>query len=91
MPDRAARVDTMRAGSPLGVGSVILLPIERIVVRAEPGALGSAWVFAAMEPYALIVRSPDDTRVVALGAAEISLEQLRERIPGLDAVLAATS
>lgn len=87
MPDRAAGVDRVRAGRPLRVGSVTLLPVERVVVRAGPGPLGAAWVFAAREPYALIVRDADGVHALAVGAAEISLEQLRERIPELDAVL----
>lgn len=90
MPDRAARVDTVRAATPLRIGAVTLLPLERIVVRVERGVLGATWVFAAREPYALIVRDADGVRVVAIGVTGVSLEQLRERIPGLDAVLAAT-
>lgn len=88
MPDRAARVDTVRAGRPLRVGSVTLFPIVRVVVRAERAG-GAAWVFAAREPYALIVRDADGLRAVTIGET-VSLEQLRERIPGIDAVLAAT-
>ncbi len=88
MPDRAPS-DRVRAASPIRVGSVTLLPIERMVVRAERGTLGAGWVLGAKEPYALIVREAESLRVVAVAAAQVSLEQLRVEIAGLDAVLAA--
>ncbi len=65
-----------------------LLPIERVVVHSGMGALG-AWFTAAKEPYALVVRDAGGIRVVDIGATVLSLEALREGIPGLDAVLAS--
>ncbi len=88
MPDRAAQQDTVRAARALRVGAVTLLAIERIVVRGGRGASGPAWLFAAVEPYALIVRDAGGVRVVAFGDAGVSLEGLREAIPRLDAILA---
>ncbi len=84
-PDRAARRDDLRAAAPLRLGSVTLLPVERVVLRV----LGEGFVLASKEPYALVVRDAAGTAVVALEAAETSLAELRERIPGLDAALAA--
>ena len=86
MPDRAGQIDTVRAATSVRVGSVNLLPIERVVVQ-QGGSAQLAWVSAAVEPYALIVRDAFGIRVIDLGAEAASLEQLRERIPGLDALL----
>ena len=86
MPERAARVETLRAGKPLRVGDVTLWPIERVVVRSHPAARGG-WVIASVEPYALVVRDGRRLRVLELAGVSVSLAQLRERIPGLDASL----
>jgi len=88
MPERTSHAETVRAGTPLRVGSVTLLPIERVVVRSDMGALG-AWFTAAKEPYALVVRDAGGIRALDIGATPVSLEALREGIPGLDAVLAS--
>ena len=83
-----SHTETVRAGTPRGDGSVTLLPIERVAVHSGTGALG-AWFTAAKEPYALVVRDADGIRALDIGATAVSLEALREGIPGLDAVLAS--
>jgi hypothetical protein len=88
MPERASHTETMRAGTPLRVGRVTLLPIERVVVRWHVGALG-ACLGAAKEPFALVVRDDSGIRAIDAGATEVSLGTLRERIPGFDALLAS--
>jgi hypothetical protein len=87
MPERARRTETVRAGTPLRVGSVIVLPIERVVVHAAMGALG-AWFTAALGPYALVVRDAAGIRAIDIGGGPaVSLEALRQSFPGLDASL----
>ena len=88
MPERARHAEVLRAGMPLRVGSVTLLPIERVVVRAGARAR-AAWFTAGKEPYALVVRDEGGVRAIGFGAEEVSLEALREAIPGLEGVLAA--
>jgi uncharacterized spore protein YtfJ len=88
MRERADGRETLRAGPPLRVGGVTLLPIERVVVRPHRAAQGG-WVTAALEPYALVVRDAGGVRVVEIDGAATSLEQLGERVSGLDAWLAA--
>ncbi len=87
MPERTGRMDALRAAMPLRVGSSTLLPIERVAVHSGRGAWG-AWVSAVVEPYALIVRDSGGIRVIDIDGIAVSLEDLRERIPGLDALLA---
>ena len=90
MPERATHTDVLRAGRPLRVGSVTLLPIERVVVRAGKGA-GAAWFSAEKEPYAFVLRDEGGVRVVGVGPVEVSLEELREKVPGLDDELVAAA
>jgi uncharacterized spore protein YtfJ len=89
MPERTGHTERVLAGKPIRVGAVTLLPVERVVVLSGTGAYG-AWFTAAKEPYALVVRDADGTRVLDIGDTPVSLEAIRERIPGLDAVLAST-
>lgn len=87
MPERTSRTETVRPGRPIRVGSVVLLPIERVVLHADRGAR-HLWVSAVQEPAAIVVRDGGGTWAVDAGAGAISVEELRERIPGLDALLA---
>lgn len=79
--------ETLRAGTLLTVGAVRLLPIEHVVMHTTKGRMG-AWISVAKEPYALIVRDRNGIHTIETKMADVSLGQLRERIPGLDAVLA---
>jgi uncharacterized spore protein YtfJ len=88
LPERARRIDAVRAATPRRAGAAALLPIEHVVVRSGRGAAG-AWASAVVEPYALVVREPGGTRVIAIDATAVSLERLRELIPALDELLAS--
>lgn len=88
MPERSTHCETLRAGQPIAVGPVTLLPIERIVLHANTGA-AHGWFSAAKEPYALIVREAGGIRAIDCGAVAVSLEELREKVPELDVALAA--
>jgi hypothetical protein len=88
MAEPGRHLETLRAGAPLRVSSATLVPIERTVVHAEQGALG-AWISAAREPYALVVSGDGGVRALSTGGAEVTVEELRRRIPGLEALLEA--
>jgi len=88
MPEDIRYKEAIRAGTPVAVGPIALLPIERIVLRADRSA-GLAWCTGLKEPHALIVRDARGLRAVDARAAPIPLDALREKVPGLDAVLAA--
>jgi hypothetical protein len=87
MRDRAGEIDEIRSARPIRVGAVTLLPLERVVLRSARFGPG-AWVSAAVEPWAMIVQDGAGVRVVGVGASPPSLDELRGRIPGLDALLA---
>ncbi len=88
MPERARRIETVRPGRPLRIGDATLLAVERVVVRSGRTALG-VWVTADVEPHAVVVRDADGVRAVALDGTLVSVGPLRERIPGLDDLLAS--
>ena len=80
MPEPARHVEELRAGTRLRVGSVTLIPIERVVVSA--GTAGSAaWFTAVMEPFALVVR--DDFQNLGIGHEVLSYLTLLARKQGL--------
>lgn len=90
MPERANHSDVLRAGRPLRVGPVTLLPIERVVLRAGTAA-SAAWFGAEKEPYAIVVHDQGGVRAVGVGPVVVSLADLREKLPGLEDELAAAT
>ena len=88
MLERTGHTETVRAGTPVTHGAVMLLPIERVVLHSGRGST-RVWFSAIKEPYALIVRDADGLWAIDADAAAIPLEALRQRVPGLDTVLAA--
>ena len=92
MFERTRHTETVRAGTPVTRGAVLLLPIERVVLHSGWGDdRGSTrvWFSVIKEPYALIVRDAGGLWAIDTDAAAVSLEALRESVPGLDTVLAA--
>ena len=75
----------MRPGTPVHFSDVTVLPVEQVSLHMEMGIAG-AWFSAAKQPYALIVRDAGGIRAVDIDTA-VSLDQLRESIPGLGALL----
>jgi len=88
MLERTGHTETVRAGTPVTQGTVILLPIERVVLHSGRGNT-RVWFSAIKEPYALIVRDAGGLWAIDTDAAAVPLEALRQRVPGLDTVLAA--
>jgi len=88
MPEPRQQSDTLRAGAPVHIGAVTLLPIERVVLHAA-GAGACLWFAAAKQPYALVLREAGRVRAIDTQAAEIQIDTLRALVPRLDAALAA--
>ncbi|UCD69635.1 MAG: hypothetical protein JSW48_06115 [Betaproteobacteria bacterium] len=82
MPDYDTRSEKWRAGEPLRIGRVTLLPIERVSMRAKSAA-AHAWLTACKEPLALVVRDAQGIRAIEVTTA-LSIERLRDEIPELD-------
>lgn len=76
-----------RIGAAVRVGSVTLRPIERLAVHAGRDG-GVDWFWASLEPFGLIVHDGAGPRVVGLDGEPLPPGVLRDRLPGLDDVLA---
>lgn len=85
MPERARSTEALRAAAPIRVGDVTLVAIERIATCVA-GIGAVAFASVALEPYAVVVRDGGGVRVVGVGAAAVTLEELRREVPGLDAI-----
>lgn len=72
----------------MSIGSVVLLPIERVVLRSSR-AQGGLWILADKQPVALIVRDAQGTQVVGVGGVAPTLEGLAMQVQGLEDALAA--
>lgn len=79
---------TLRAGSPLVIGAVALLPIERSVRRSWGGPAGAGFSIT-LEPYALVIRDAAGIRAFGVDAGELALDPLRLGVAGLDEALAS--
>ena len=88
MLECSTHADTLRAGPLFRFGNLALLPVERVVLNSYRDGT-HAWISAALEPHAMIVREVGGIRAIGTGAVATSLEDLQERVPGLDSLLAA--
>ena len=87
MADPGIRAETWRAGSRLAFGDVTLLVIEHSVAHAI-GVGGGLWCWSAKSPQALVIHDAGGLRAVGIDSAPVPMERLREKVPGLDALLA---
>ena len=85
MREPLLRTVILQAGTPLTVGTVTLVPIERVVLDHAQGRWHVGWSMVK-EPYALLVRDAYGVRAISAAGAPIPVEVLREQVPGLDAV-----
>lgn len=83
-------METSRAASPLRVGDVTLLPIERARIRSVSGDAGY-WVSAFKEVRAVVVSDANGVRALAMDSSEIALDSLIKETPNLAAVLSRLS
>ncbi|UCH46503.1 MAG: hypothetical protein JSU95_10250 [Betaproteobacteria bacterium] len=85
MPEKNPVTDRLIACEPIHVGNVTVLPIQRVKLQSQTAA-AHAWLAASKEPVALVVRDSDGTRTIDI-AGTLSIEQLRDQIPDLDALI----
>lgn len=65
-----------------------MLPIERIVSRSSRGQ-AHAWYSFSKEVQVLVWRDAEGVRSIDLQASAVPLDQWRQRVPELDALLAS--
>jgi hypothetical protein len=80
----------LRAGSPLRVGDVTLVPVERVRIRSDQRDAG-CWMSAFKEPVAVVVCDAGGVRALAVESSEIALDVLIRETPNLAAILSELS
>ncbi len=80
----------LRAGTPLRVGDVTLVPIERSGIERGCGDAGY-WLSAFKQAFAVVVCDASGVRALALDASKLALEDVIEETPNLGAILAELS
>lgn len=80
-------MERMRAASPLRIGDVTLVPVERAAVGSASGEAG-CWIGAFKEVVAVVICDASGVRVLTADSAEIPLDDLIRETPNLGAVLA---
>ncbi len=79
-------MEALRAGNPLSVGDVTLVPIERAWVRSDMGDAGY-WTSAFKEFFAVVVCDASGVRALDANSSEIALDALIRKTPNLGAIL----
>ena len=79
MPEPKAGSDVLRAGTPVTVGAVTLLPIERVVTHARQSN-SSVWFSVSKEPLALVIRDADGIRAIETDTAHEDARIRRESL-----------
>lgn len=87
MTESNAPTVSWQAGTPLTIGGLMLLPIERTTRQVAKGRAG-VWLAVTKEAHAIVLNDGGTLRAVGADAMPVSLAQLRASVPGLDAVLA---
>ena len=77
----------LRAGAPIAVAGITLIPIERVRIACEK-QLRAYWLSATKEALAIVVCDPAGPRVVDVEARELPVEGLLAQVPGLELLLA---
>lgn len=83
-------MEVLRAASPLSVGDVTLVPIERAWVRSDMADAGY-WISAFKEVFAVVVCDASGVRALDADSSEIALDALIRKTPNLGAILAELS
>lgn len=76
----------LRAASPLSIGDVTLVPIERAWIRSDMGDAGY-WISAFKEVVAVVVCDASGIRALDADSSEIALDALIRKTPNLSAIL----
>lgn len=77
----------LRAGAPITVAGITLIPIERVLIHSEEPPY-ACWLSASKEAVAVVICGPKGARAVDVQARERPIDELIAEIPELEPVLA---
>ncbi len=79
-------MNELRAGDPITVAGVTLVPIERVQINTEKQSYGY-WLNATKEAVAIIICEPQGPRLMNVGEAKCSLDNIMMELPALESLL----
>lgn len=79
-------MEELRAGNPLTIADVTLVPIERSAIQSDIGNMGY-WLTGFKEPFAVVVCDATGTHAFGIDSAEIAVDMLIQKVPNLCAIL----
>jgi hypothetical protein len=80
-------VSELRAGAPITLAGITLIPIERVRISAEKQRC-ACWLNATKEALAVVICDRDGPRALDVEAQELPIDELIGEIPDLEPVLA---
>jgi hypothetical protein len=81
---------TLRARPVFSDSTVHVFAVESCEIARRRSA-GGYQLFGTADPVAVVVCDPDSVYALDMAAKPINLEQLREAVPALDSIIAASS
>ncbi len=76
----------LRAGTPVTVSDVTIIPIEKTLSRSFTTKQGF-WMYSSKNPVALVFCGPRGSKAVDIAGRDLRLEELVHKVPGLEAIL----
>ena len=73
-------------GTPVTVGGVTLIPVAKVSLNCWRGK-GALSLFGVKQPIDIVVVSPSAKRAFSITGEEVSLDQLIQEVPGIEAIL----
>ncbi len=75
-----------RAGRPIIVGEITIIPLERLSVYHD-GRKGGLLIYASKEPIGIVIVSPQGTAAIDMCGGQVPLENYIRDIHGLQQLL----
>jgi len=78
-------MNELRAGAPITLAGMILIPIERVKVNSEKQSFGY-WLNATKEAVAIVICEPQGPRLMNISIEEHSLDNIFTELPELESI-----
>jgi len=78
-------MNELRAGAPITLSGMILIPIERVKVNSEKQSFGY-WLNATKEAIAIVICEPQGPRLMNISIEEPSLDKIFTELPELESI-----
>jgi len=78
-------MNELRAGAPITLAGMILIPIERVQVNSEKQSFGY-WLNATKEAVAIVICEPQGPRLMNISIEDHSLDKIFTELPELESI-----